>query len=114
MTLIVFIYVYYGLFVCINLVDVISISGKIHPEIVMVIFRKNHRFISEVDRLIAKTGQILVFWISTIPLSSLVHFGRISPIFSEFFKNLRNRSEFPPSAEFSNIASTSPAVRPFL
>jgi hypothetical protein len=40
MTLIVFIYVYYGLFICINLVDVMSVSGKIHPEIVTVIFRK--------------------------------------------------------------------------
>jgi hypothetical protein len=59
MTLIVFIYVYYGLFACTNLVDVMPlfftvflfhlpifgkncpVSGKIRPEIFTPIFRKN-------------------------------------------------------------------------
>jgi hypothetical protein len=75
MTLMVFIYVYYGLFICTNLVDIISlvftvfsfhllifgkknrlVSDKIHPEIATLIFEKNHQFISEIDRLITKTG----------------------------------------------------------
>jgi hypothetical protein len=79
MTLMVFIYVYYGLFACTNLVDAMPlffmvfsfhlpifgknhlVSCKIRPKITMAIFRKNRRFIGEVGRLIAKTGRILVF-----------------------------------------------------
>jgi hypothetical protein len=81
MTLILFIYMYYGLFICTNLVDVIPlfftvfsfhlpifdknrlISSKIRPEIVMSI-------IGEIGRLIAKTGRISVFRISIVHLSS--------------------------------------------
>jgi hypothetical protein len=85
-TLMVFIYVYYRLFACTNLVDVMSLfstvfsfhlpifwqnsPGNRHDE-----FWENHQFISEIGRLIAKTGRISVFQISTIPPSSPVCFG---------------------------------------
>jgi hypothetical protein len=67
------------------------VSGKIRPEIAMPIFRKNHRFIGEIGRLIAKTGQISVFLISIVPPSSLLRFGRIFPYFTDFSKNRWNR-----------------------
>jgi hypothetical protein len=90
MILMVFIYVYYGLFAYTNLVDVMPlfstvfsfhlpifgkihpVSGKIHPEIAPMNFGKSHRFIGEVGRLITKTGRISVFQICP---SSLVLFG---------------------------------------
>jgi hypothetical protein len=74
MTLMMFIYMYYGLFACTNLVYVMllfymvfsfylpifgklcPISGKIRPKIATTNFGKNHRFIGEADRLITKIG----------------------------------------------------------
>jgi hypothetical protein len=86
MILMMFIYVYYGLFICTNLVYIISLflrvfsshlpifgkkslgfwqksSGNRHAD-----FRKNCRFIDEISR-------ILIFLISTIPPSSPVRFS---------------------------------------
>jgi hypothetical protein len=74
MTLMVFIYMYYRLFACTDLVDVTPlfftifsfhlpifskncpVSGKIRLEISTPIFGKNCRFIGELGRLITKTG----------------------------------------------------------
>jgi hypothetical protein len=86
MTLIMFIYVYYRLFTCINLVDVISlffmvfslhllnfdknqpVFDKNRPELATPVFGKTGRFISE-------TGRISVFSVFTVPPSSSVRFG---------------------------------------
>jgi uncharacterized membrane protein len=72
MTLMVFTYAYYELFLCTNLVDVISlfftvfsfhllifdknrsVSSKIRPEIATLIFRKNGQFIGEITDLLVK------------------------------------------------------------
>jgi hypothetical protein len=108
MTLMAFIYMYYGLFACTNLVDVMMlffmvfllhllifdknrpVSGKIRPNIATPIFRKNHRFIGEIGRLIAKTGRILIFQISTVTPSFPVHFDRIFLNFTDFFDFFKN------------------------
>jgi hypothetical protein len=86
MTLMVFIYVYYGLFACTNLVDVMSLlfmvfsfhllifdknrpgSDKNCPEIATPVFFKTGRFIGETGRFIGVPGL-------TVPPSSLVRFG---------------------------------------
>jgi hypothetical protein len=93
MTLMMFIYMYYGLFTCTNLVYVMllfymvfsfylpifgkirPIFGKIRPKIATTNFGKNHRFIGEADRLITKIGRISVFQIYIVPSSSPVRFG---------------------------------------
>jgi hypothetical protein len=74
----VFIYMYYELFACINLVDVMSlffmvfslnrpVSGKNRPEIATLIFGKTVRFIGQTSRFIGETGHISVFPVFTIP-----------------------------------------------
>jgi hypothetical protein len=85
-TLMVFIYVYYRLFACTNLVDVMSLFSTVFSFHLLIFwqnspgnrhdeFWENHQFISEIGRLITKTGRISVFRISTIPPSSPVCFG---------------------------------------
>jgi hypothetical protein len=73
------------------------VSDKDRPELATPIFRK--------------TGRISVFPVFTVPSSSLVHFGRIFLIFTDFCRIFQKptgsvRSGFPCSAEFSNTADT--------
>jgi hypothetical protein len=77
----VFIYVYYELFACTNLVTVMPLFFTVFL-FHLSIFRKNHRFIGETCR------------ISSIPdfyCSSIVS-GAFRPNFPEFSKNRQNRS----------------------
>jgi hypothetical protein len=125
MTLKVFIYVYYGLFACTNLVDVISlfftvfsvhlpnfdknrlVSGKNRPELATPVFGKTVRFIGQTGRFIGEINRISVFPVFTVPPSSSVRFGRIFLIFADFYQNFQKptgsvRSGFPCSTEFLN------------
>jgi hypothetical protein len=118
MTLMTFIYMYYGLFACINLVyicfswffsfhllifgKIYPISDKIRPKIATMNFEKNCWFNGEVGRLITKIGRISVFWISTSHPSSP---GVFRSIFPEF---CQKNSNFYHSVEFLNTGHGSP------
>jgi hypothetical protein len=79
MTLMMFIYVYYGLFACTNLIDVISL------------FSQFFRSMTTDFRGGGGTGRISVFLVFTIFPSSLVHFSQIFSIFTDFCRILKNR-----------------------
>jgi hypothetical protein len=105
MTLMMFIYVYYGLFVCTNLVDVMSlfftgfsfhlsifnknqpVFDKNWPEIATLIFWKTDQFIKQTDRFIDKIGRFIsVFGFHCFSVVS----DTFRPNFSDFFKNRWN------------------------
>jgi hypothetical protein len=114
-TLMLFIYVYYVLFICTNLVDVMPLfftgfsfnlpfSAKI--AWFLPIFRKNCRFINEIGRLIIKIGRILVLQISTVPPLSPMRFGQFFKKIHLFFLSFLKTNgivtpDFPCSTEFS-------------
>jgi hypothetical protein len=85
MTLMVFIYVYYGLFACTNLVVVMSLffmvfcciyrfSVKIAPFLTKFVRKSSRRFLVKTGRFIGETGRISVFSVFTVHPSSPVHF----------------------------------------
>jgi hypothetical protein len=79
MTLMVFIYVYYGLFACTNLIDVMSLFSQF--------FRSMNADFQ------GGTGRISVFLVFTIFTSSPVHFSQIFSIFIDFYRILKNRPD---------------------
>jgi hypothetical protein len=102
MTLMVFICVYYGLFICINLVNVMSLfftvfsfhlpnfgkNGRFLAKTARnsphQFSEKTNRFISQTGRFIGETSCISVFPVFTIPPSSPVRFSQIFLIFTDF------------------------------
>jgi hypothetical protein len=96
-TLMMFIYVYYELFTCINLVYVISlffmifslhlpnfdknrpISDKNHPELATPFFRKNRPIYRSNRPIYRENGRISVFFIFTVRLRCVsINFSRFS------------------------------------
>jgi hypothetical protein len=111
MTLMLFFYVYYGLFACINLVDVMPLFFMV-SSFHLPILSKTDRFIGKTGQFISETGGILVFSVFIVTPSSPVRFSRIFPNFTDFFRILQKptksvRSDFPPSANFLNTGHRS-------
>jgi hypothetical protein len=85
--------------------SIYRISAKIGRFLTKTVRNSPRRFIGKTGRFITETDRISVFSVFTVPLLSLVRFGRFflfSPIFPEFFKNRRVMSDFPCSTDFSN------------
>jgi hypothetical protein len=126
MTLMVYIYVYYRLFICTNLVQLMSlffmvfhsiyqISAKIGRFLAKTVWNSPHRFISKTGRFIAETGRISVFLVFTVPPSSPVRFDQIFLIFIDFYRIFQKptaavTSDFPCSADFSTLLVTRPEI----
>jgi hypothetical protein len=119
----VFIYVYYGLFACRNLVDVmwlffmvfsfhlpifdknLPVFGKNCPKVATLVSEKP-------ADLSAKPANLSVFLVFTIPPSSPVRFGRIFLIFTDFYQFFQKptgsvMSGFRSSTEFLNTSPSS-------
>jgi hypothetical protein len=97
MTLIVFIYVYYRLFACTNLVDVMSLFSRF--------FRSIYQFSTKIGWFPAKPARKLPRRFSEKSADLLVF-----PVFTDFYRFFQKltgsvTSNFRSSAEFSNTAS---------